>query len=422
MPSARHPASNNIGANIINTDLSPVTCSSDDLWSLQPVNDWLFKHGRLMENRYDFVTDLSTQLIKAGAPIDRLQVTFPTINPLYTATSAIWRKRTGETTPFEARHDIRQSDRFIGSPMQKLFENGRDVRQSLIDLPENAHAAYTELNAEGFTDYYAMAVTFNSGLNSALIVSSRKPGGFSDCDIKNFRRLRDYVAPTLEVFSLRHLATSLLDTYLGKRTGEKVLSGMIQRGDADTIHAALWFSDLRDFTQMTENLPADKLLQILNDYFEYVAAAVTAQGGEILRFIGDAMLIVFPIDEDISRESACKAAIDAARDALESLATLNHMRRRHGEPEIRFGVGLNVGEVIYGNVGSPDRLDFTVMGPAVNRTARLESLTKVVGENILLSKEFAESIDNPTKSLGEHMMKGIDQPQPVFAPTENSGS
>ena len=400
-------------------DLSPVQCTSDDLWSLQSVNDWLFRHGRLIENRYDFVTALSSNLLQAGAPIDRLQIIFPTINPLYSGTSALWRKRTGETTPFQAHHDIRLSDRFIGSPLQKLLESGRDIRQSLIDLPVDAHAAFTELTHEGFTDYYAMPVTFNSGLDAAFIVSTRSPGGFSDCDINNFRRMRDYVAPTLEVFSLRALSSSLLDTYLGKRTGEKVLSGMIKRGDADTIHAALWFSDLRDFTEMTENLPADKLLKILNDYFEYVAAAVTARGGEILRFIGDAMLIVFPIDEHISRESACNAAIDAARDALESLATHNHMRRRHGEAEIRFGVGLNVGEVIYGNVGAPDRLDFTVMGPAVNRTARLESLTKVVGENILFSKEFAESISYPAKSLGEHMMKGIAKPQPVFAPDEN---
>ena len=376
----------------------------------------MFRHGRLIENQYDFVTELSSNLLKAGAPIDRLQMLFPTINPLYSGTSALWRKRTGETTPFQAHHDIRFSDRYIGSPLQRLQETGRDIRQSLTDLPADAHAAFTELVDEGFTDYYAMRVTFNSDLAGSFIVSTRKPGGFSDCDIKNFRRMRDHVAPILEVFALRYLANSLLDTYLGKRTGQKVLSGMIKRGDADIIHAALWFSDLRDFTEMTENLPADELLKILNDYFEYVAAAVTARGGEILRFIGDAMLIVFPIDDRVSKKSACKAAIDAARDAQQSLATHNHMRRRHGENEIRFGVGLNVGEVIYGNVGAPDRLDFTVMGPAVNRTARLESLTKTLGENILVSKEFTEFVDCPMKSLGEHMMKGIEQPQPVFAP------
>ena len=345
-----------------------------------------------------------------------MSVIFPTINPLYTATSAAWSSDTGKTREIQASHGVRESERYIGSPLQKLLETGRGVRQSLVALPEDAHNAYLELNKDGYTDYYAMPVTFNSGLNSAFIVVTKADRGFSDCDIKNFRQVRDFIAPVLEVFSLRHLSHSLMDTYVGKRTSKKVLSGMIKRGDADTIHAALWFSDLRDFTRLTETLPADKLLKILNDYFEFIAAAVTAQGGEILRFIGDAMLIVFPIDSKISAESACRAALESAIDAQQSIATINHMRRRHQEAEIQFGVGLNIGEVIYGNVGAPDRLDFTVMGPAVNRTARMETLTKELGVNILMSRKFSELIDTPSKFLGEHAMKGIDAPQAVFCP------
>ncbi len=206
-----------------------------------------------------------------------------------------------------------------------------------------------------------------------------------------------------------------MNTYVGKRTGEKVLSGMIQRGDADIIKAALWFSDLRDFTHITETLPAKQVLEMLNEYFEFDAAAVTAHGGEILRFIGDAMLIVFPIDDDMCQKTACNAAIDSAIDAQSTLASLNHRRRRHGQPEIKFGVGLNVGKVVYGNVGAPDRLDFTVMGPTVNRTARLESLTKELDRNILFSKEFSESIDAPSEYLGMHSMKGIADQQAVYA-------
>ena len=397
-------------------DIKPEFDSCENIWSLQLVIDWLFRHGRLIENRYDFVGELATRLQQNGAPINRLMVMFPTINPLYVATSAIWSLSSGKTEPFQALHGIQQTERYIGSPIQKLRESGRGVRQSLVDLPDDAHAAYTELANEDYVDYYAMPVTFNSGLNSAFIVATKAVEGFSECDITNFRLVRDYIAPSLEVLSLRHLSSSLMDTYLGKRTGKKVLSGMIKRGDADTIHAALWFSDLRRFTEMTETLPADKILKLLNDYFELVAAAVTAHGGEILRFIGDAMLIVFPIDERVSAQAACHAALEAAHDAHRSLATLNHIRRRHDEPEIQFGVGLNIGEVIYGNVGAPDRLDFTVMGPAVNRTARLESLTKVVDEKILVSAHFAGHIDSEMRSMGEHVMKGIAQPQLVFAP------
>ncbi|MCP4430596.1 MAG: adenylate/guanylate cyclase domain-containing protein [Gammaproteobacteria bacterium] len=403
----------------INIEPEQSACSSKEFWSLQPVTDWLFRQGRLVDNRDEFVSQLARQLTQSGAPLDRMTLMFPTINPLFTGTSVSWSSDTDKTIHFQARHGVKESERFVGSPLQKLLESGRGVRQSILELPDDAHNAYLDLKRDGYVDYYAMPVTFNTGLNSAFIVVTRASGGFRACDIDNFRLVRDFIAPTLEVFSLRQLSKSLMDTYVGKRTSEKVLSGMVKRGDADTIHAALWFSDLRDFTQLTEDLPADKLLKMLNDYFEFVAAAVTAYGGEILRFIGDAMLIVFPIDDQTSPRSACRAALEAAYDAQQSLAALNHMRRRHNEAEIRFGVGLNVGEVIYGNVGAPDRLDFTVMGPAVNRTARLESLTKDLGVNILISREFSRLVDRPSKFLGDHLMKGITKPQSVFTPDIN---
>ena len=388
-------------------------------WSPQPVIDWLFSEGRMVVDNSEFALQLAHQLIAGGAPIDRLLLTIQTLNPEIAATSNTWLRSSDSIVPFNAQHGTLKTDRYIGSPMQQLFETEKRVRQRLNQLPENAHAAYTELAEDGYTDYLALPILFNWGLGSALILSTKCAQGFSDADIENFRVLRNYLAPIIEVYSLRHLSKSLMNTYVGKRTGEKVLSGMIQRGDADTLHAALWFSDLRDFTQLTENLPAQQVLEMLNEYFGFVAAAVTARGGEIMRFIGDAMLIVFPIDGDMCQRTACNAAIDSAIDAQSTLASLNHRRRRHGEPEIKFGVGLNVGEVVYGNVGAPDRLDFTVMGPAVNRTARLESLTKTLGNNILFSQQFAELIDTPSTYLGMHKMKGIAATQAVYAVCDN---
>ncbi len=384
-------------------------------WSPQPVIDWLFPSGCLMKDDTQFVHELAHQLNACGAPVDRLHVTIRTLNPRIVGTTNRWLKSTDITHRVEAEHQIRESDRYIGSPLKQLFDTERPVRQRLDQLPDNAHRTYTDLADDGFTDYLALPVMTADGMISAFIVTTRKMDGFSDRDIESFRVIRNHLVPVLEVHSLRHLSKSLLNTYVGKRTGEKVLAGMIKRGDADLINAALWFSDLRNFTQLTEVLPADQILEMLNAYFEFVAASVTARGGEILRFIGDAMLIVFPIDGNMDAQTACRAAIDAAIDAQSTLATLNHRRRRQGQPEIEFGVGLNVGEVIYGNVGAPDRLDFTVMGPAVNRTARLESLTKAFDKNILFSKEFAEHIDEPLQSFGEHLMKGIAEPQAVFA-------
>ncbi len=368
-----------------------------------------------MNDNTRFVHDLAHQLLGCGAPIDQLRIVMRTLNPEIIGTSDFWLKSTDVSRHLETYRRISETDRYIGSPLQQLFDTGKSVRQHLNQLADTAHRAYSELAEDGFTDYLALPVTTADGILSAIIVSTREREGFSDQDIENFHTIRNYLVPIIEVQMLRHVSKSLLNTYVGKRTGEKVLAGMIKRGDADIIHAALWFSDLRSFTQITETLPANQVLGMLNDYFEFVAAAVTARGGEILRFIGDAMLIVFPIDDCQDIYKACQAAIDAAIDAQSTLASLNHQRRRHQQPEIEFGVGLNVGEVIYGNVGAPDRLDFTVMGPAVNRTARLESLTRELNQKILFSKEFAEFIDEPVQSFGEQFMKGIAEPQVVFA-------
>lgn len=384
-------------------------------WSPKPVIDWLFSDGCLMNDDTKFVYELAHQLIACGAHVDQFRLTMRALNPEIIGISNFWLKSTDVSSHLETERRIQETDRYIGSPMKQLYDTGKIVRQRLDQLSDTAHRAYTELSEDGFTDYLALPVMTANGISAAIIVTTKIRGGFGDQDIENFCEIRNYLVPIIEVQSLRHMSKSLLNTYVGKRTGEKVLAGMIKRGDADIINAALWFSDLRNFTHITETLAADQVIGMLNDYFEFVAAAVTAHGGEILRFIGDAMLIVFPIDDNSSRQTACKAAIDAAIDAQSTLASLNHRRRRHGQPEIEFGVGLNVGEVVYGNVGAPDRLDFTVMGPAVNRTARLESLTKELDRNILFSKDFAELIDDPVQSLGEHNMKGIAEPQAVFA-------
>ncbi len=397
------------------TDSTAQHSNPDLRWPPQPLIDWLFSEGRMIGNDTDFVLQFSRRLATCGAPVERVLVTILTLNPEIVATSNLWLKSTDKMRYFEAERHIRETDRYIGSPLQRLFDTEKRVRQRLDDLPEEAHLAYTELADDGFIDYLALPVMFAEGLGAALILNTKRPGGYSEHDIANFRVIRDYLTPIIEVHALRHLSKSLMNTYVGHRTGEKVLAGMIRRGDADIINAALWFSDLRNFTQMTETLPPQQVLELLNDYFEFVAAAVTARGGEVLRFIGDAMLIVFPIDDNMCQQTACIAALDSAIDAQNTIASLNHRRRRHGLPEIQFGVGLNIGEVVYGNVGAPDRLDFTVMRPAENRTPRLESLTKDHARNILFSEQFAQLIDTPSEYLGLHEMKGIAEPQAVYA-------
>jgi adenylate cyclase len=259
---------------------------------------------------------------------------------------------------------------------------------------------------------------FSTGQLNALCIATDRAGGFSELDIAKFQVLTELLALPIEIFVEHRTALALLDTYVGPRAGRRVLQGLIRRGDGQVIDAAIWFSDLRDFTQLTESLPWAQLLEILNAYFEFVDAAVTAQGGEILHFIGDAILIVFPTSAKGDRCQACKAALEAACDAFNGIATVNMRRSRAGQPAIRFGVGLHVGEVIYGNIGTPDRLDFTVMGAAVNRAARLQSMTKKLARSVLISADFAACLDEPVESLGCHLMKGMKELQEIFTPKE----
>jgi len=383
-------------------------------WRVQPVIDWLLHEGRLIADPLALIDALAERLIAAGAPVWRLRFSFASVHPQVAMWAYVWVR--GQGTSFERiGHGFQSTEAFIGSPAQRLMQSGAPVRYRLARLKPADHRLLHELAARGGVDYVLMAMRFSDASMTLFGVTTDRAEGFARGDLRKFELLAEALSPVFEVIKLRRVAKTLLDTYVGKRTGERVLRGLVKRGDGETIHAALWFSDLRDFTALTETLPPDKVLALLNAYFEHVDAAVTPRGGEILRFIGDAMLIVFPVQNEGEVDAACRAAVDAARDAFAGLATLNERRHRAGEPQIEFGVGLNVGEVIYGNVGAPERLDFTVMGPAVNRTARLEGLTKTLGVPLLMSAEFAAHLSAPVRSLGAHTLKGVPRPQEVFA-------
>lgn len=396
---------------------------NDADWKLEPLIDWMLSEGRDHHTMGAFVQDLSEALSAAGTPLARLVLSFRTLHPQYAAEGVIWQRDGGIVAHRRSDHNIWNEDAYLGSPIEAIVKTRQPFRRDLTKLePGKDHLVLFEIAETGATDYFGVPVKFTFGDGGTMIMTTDRAGGFSETDIAKFSRLATVIGPVIEVLVLQHIAEGLLDTYLGPRTGRKVLEGQIKRGDGEEIDAAIWFSDLRDSTKLTETLPAADALDFVNTYFEHVHTAVTAFGGEILRFIGDAMLIVFPVqpgsDMDAARRSACRAALDAATDTFSSLAVLNNRRQRDGKPAIRFGVGLHYGRVIYGNVGAPTRLDFTVMGPAVNRTARLEGLTKDVGVPLLLSEGFAKQADIPYVSRGLHAMKGVDQPQPVVSSAE----
>src|SRR6185369_11076428 len=206
----------------------------------------------------------------------------------------------------------------------------------------------------------------------------------------------------------------LLDAFVGPRIGARILEGQVKRGDGDRIEAAFWYSDLRGFTALSESLPATDLLQLLNEYFENCAAAAAARGGEILQFIGDAILIVFEIKRPEDEAQVCEAALDAAIDAFNQIAVVNHRRRHGGLPEIEFGLGLHLGIVTHANVGAPNRLAFNVVGPAVNKTARIQARTKDAGTPLLMSAEFAALVRRPLRSAGSFELRGVAGTHEVY--------
>ena len=268
--------------------LNPTMTKTDKEWSITPVVEWVLTDGRFLPDDV-LVAEMGRRLVAEGAPIWRLHMSFQLLHPLLVSRAAVWTRDDDQLRHFSVRDEVRETDAYLGSPIQHLYEKREPLRQRLDAEAREVHEAYADLMDQGYTDYYGVPVRFTSKSGSIMVTASKDPAGFDDADISKLRRFSELVAPVAETIATRSLTRSLLDTYVGHRTGEKVLEGMIKRGDAEFIDAALWFSDLRNFTHYTETLPPRQILAMLNSYFEFVSAAVTARGGEILRFIGDAI-------------------------------------------------------------------------------------------------------------------------------------
>jgi len=367
------------------------------------------------------VDKLAAQLDRAGARIDRLRFTSGTLHPQLLAWGVFW-SRGARARPWTGLHGVLASDAYKGSPAQYVREQRRPFRRRLTGLEEGRdHALLHELRAEGLTDYFAAPMLFSSGVANFFTFATGAPQGFSDADLERLGALVNLLAPLIQIAEARRMTLGLLDTFVGPRISERILHGQVKRGDGDRIDAAFWYSDLRGFTALSESLAADELLRLLNDYFEHCAAAAAARGGEILQFIGDAILIVFEVKRPGEEPAVCEAALDAAVDAFAALAVVNHRRRRAALPPIEFGLGLHVGSVTHANVGAPGRLAFNVVGAAVNKTARIQALTKDAGVPLLMSREFAARIARPLRGAGSFDLRGVAGMQEVFRLPEEKG-
>jgi len=388
-------------------------------------SEWLLADGAKIPTVKELIEQLSARLIDDGFPIFRLLFLIRTLHPQVIGIRYEWRRDRGSVTEHLPPHGILRNSQYLDSPMSAIFDGDVEGIRRRLDTPDPRldYPILRELLAEGATDYVAMPLTFSDGTVNAVTIASDHQGGFSDEQLKQFYDMLPVLSLLLEIHSNRRTARTLLETYLGKHTGNMVLDGMVKRGDGESIHAVIWFCDLRDSTHLAETLSLDSFLGVLNDFFDCMAGAVLDHGGEVLRFIGDAALAIFPIggtsklleEACTPSEGACKRALDAARDARQRIDALNKRRQEAGDPPIRYGLALHVGDVMYGNIGVPQRLEFTVIGKAANEAARLEGLCKEVGEPILISSAFPRCFPGEMRSLGTHSLKGVSEPQEIFA-------
>jgi adenylate cyclase len=272
-----------------------------------------------------------------------------------------------------------------------------------------------EIAQAGGTDFFAMALEFGDGTVQGSSFVTNDPHGFSNDHIDMIDSLRVPLSAALEPCAVRRSLRSLLRTYLGDGPAKAVAEGAIRRGDLTNLDAVIMFTDLRDFTRKSVNWPEAEMIEAMNDYFEIVVDAVHARGGDVLKFVGDAVLSVFPIEQHIDRTARCGDAVQTARTICQSLQFLNEKRVADGKEPLGLGTGLHIGQVTYGNVGSPDRLDFTVVGPAVNLASRLQDLCKQLDEPVLATVAVKTLLPSLFNSAGRYWIRGIDQELDIFS-------
>ena len=376
---------------------------------------WLTSDTR--EERFldNIFAEMCIRLQQAGIPAKRATLHLLIYHPQWLGARILWADGMRESEIARVDYDVRERSEYIGSPANEIQDGVVEVRENLERDPSlgRKHAVYDEMRAKRLTDYVAWPLYHTLGKRHIVTFATDRSGGFDDAHIASLKRLLPVLALVSEIRMKNRLARTLLETYVGTHAGELILAGATRRGSGTTVHAAIMICDLRDFTRISDNWPRDDVIDLLNDYFDAISEPVVRHGGEILKFMGDGLLAIFPL----SQPNACANLLHAVTEARQAMAALNEKNSGSGRAPLNFGIGLHVGDVMYGNIGSRTRLDFTVIGPAVNMASRLETLTKQLGKPVLLSRAFADFVerDFELERVGEHSVRGFSDPIELFA-------
>ena len=388
------------------------------------VANWLMGQA-LADTDFETLYDGCCARLRAvGIPLCRGQIAYSILHPLYGGMGLTWVRDQGVEVESYAHSGDAFPDKFKASPLYHMIETRIPfLRRRLVG--EGALLDYpvlSELRDRGVTDYFGFLVPFGDDQLDGMVGSwaTDRASGFSDRDIASLQRIQQRLGVACKMRIKDQIARNVVTAYLGADAGLRVLNGQIRRGDGERLQAAIWYSDLRDSTGLAETQSTDDFIQLLSDYFECAGGAVLAQGGEIMNFIGDAVLAIFAVRKGrMTARQACARALAAGRDAQRRLTATNRLRRAGGLVPLSFGLGLHLGEMLFGNIGMPERVSFSVVGPAVNQAVRLEALTKELKQPVLASEQFADKVRTEWVPQGRHKMRGIRQASMIFALAEN---
>jgi len=378
--------------------------------------DWLLDAG--MEERFleDAFAGVCRRLRDGGLPLDRATLHARALHPMFRAVRFLWEPGYERADLARVGDEILAGQAFLSSPVRALYEGAEGLRQRL-DIETGAPDSFpifADLRASGYTDYAALPLIFTTGQRIASSWATRRPGGWTTDELLAIDHIRPLLAMAAEIRVVRRTGRNIAETYLGRRAGAQVLDGRIHRGDIEQIDAVIGYLDMRGFTRFAEQGPQERVISRLNRFFDAFGEPVEARDGEILKFMGDAMLTVFAVAEDPG--DASRRAVAAAVEGFERLSEVNVALAQEDEEPIACGLGLHLGTVSYGNIGTTTRLDFTVIGAAVNVASRLQHLSRDVGERFVMSAEVAHACGLPIRSLGHHDLRGISEAREIFAP------
>lgn len=413
--------------------LSPLNFDGALARQIVELHTWVLREGLRGADAAAIFDGLCKRLVSAGVPLWRAFVGMPTLHPQWGGYSYTWRRDLNAIEPAQFGRGQEYELILLKSPFGQLIRqveksgpegNPWQHKRWRLAGPEACldYPILRDLAAAGASDYLAQVVGFGPGGDPSYgtgigySFATDLAGGFRDDDLVLLRAVLPALSLAMMTLGGHRIASGLLKAYLGGDAGRRVHAGAVERGSVESVRAVLWYADIRGFTAIADTTPGIIVIELINAIFETLTASLRQRGGQVLKFLGDGMLAIFPV-VDATRNQTCVQAIDAAAEAMEGVDRLNAERQKAGKPVAKVDLALHLGEVLYGNVGAVDRLDFTVIGPAVNEVSRIETLCEPLGRKVLISAELASAVGDsrPLEPLGYHTLRGVREPRKIFA-------